>query len=357
MNWLDFRRLHFMNCPDESADLNATAPSVPTPPDLAAAKEPDGSAWRDEISARLRRYRARRRVRPPRYPSLRLQFDVAETSDTTGSSAPVLPAFEPVSNQALALDGMTAKPPAAADVGALLPKDLFTDEAPQAVSPDSGHSSAKILEFPRLAWAPPPPPLDQLAEPVVARPRILEVPEVAPQPPALGGITMDASEHKETGKQPGRDIPLHRPSLARRTLAGATDGLIILCASALFGAIFWKVAAVRPPLVQVLALAAGLPCLFWAAYEYLLIVYAASTPGLRLARLELARFDGTATSRSLRRWRVLASYLSGASLGMGFAWAFLDEDGLCWHDRITRTYLAPKKHRGAQVNSSKTWSS
>jgi hypothetical protein len=26
---------------------------------------------------------------------------------------------------------------------------------------------------------------------------------------------------------------------------------------------------------------------------------------------------------------------------MGYAWVFLDEDALCWHDRITHTYLAP----------------
>jgi len=45
----------------------------------------------------------------------------------------------------------------------------------------------------------------------------------------------------------------------------------------------------------------------------------------------------------LRRWRVLASWLSGVSLGMGYAWVLLDEDGLCWHDRITHTYLAPKR--------------
>jgi hypothetical protein len=28
---------------------------------------------------------------------------------------------------------------------------------------------------------------------------------------------------------------------------------------------------------------------------------------------------------------------------MGYAWVFLDEDALCWHDRITHTYLAPRK--------------
>jgi hypothetical protein len=28
---------------------------------------------------------------------------------------------------------------------------------------------------------------------------------------------------------------------------------------------------------------------------------------------------------------------------MGYIWVFLDEDSLCWHDRITHTYLAPQK--------------
>jgi hypothetical protein len=37
---------------------------------------------------------------------------------------------------------------------------------------------------------------------------------------------------------------------------------------------------------------------------------------------------------------VIASILSAGSLGLGFAWSYLDEDALCWHDRITHTYLA-----------------
>ena len=27
----------------------------------------------------------------------------------------------------------------------------------------------------------------------------------------------------------------------------------------------------------------------------------------------------------------------------GYAWVFLDEDSLCWHDRITGTHLGLKK--------------
>jgi uncharacterized RDD family membrane protein YckC len=68
-------------------------------------------------------------------------------------------------------------------------------------------------------------------------------------------------------------------------------------------------------------------------------VFSKATPGLRLAKLQVTRFDGAPASRSLRRWRVLASLLSCASLGLGYAWCFLDEDQLSWHDRITRTHL------------------
>ncbi len=146
----------------------------------------------------------------------------------------------------------------------------------------------------------------------------------------------------EAEKRPGIDIPLQVASSKRRLLAAAIDGLVLCAASVLFGEIFWKVAAVRPPRLQLLGLAVAVPSLLWVAYQYLLIVYSGTTPGIRLAGLRLSRFDGATPRRAQRRWRVLASYLSAVSLGMGYAWLFLDEDTLCWHDRITRTHLAPR---------------
>jgi len=323
----------------------------------AAPAEDDAAAWRDELSARLDRYRARRKMRPPRYPSLSLQFDPAPHPGGDGSGRDTL---EFRTDQALALDGIPQQPHASEHRGEsgefpgahAAIAEALSAPVPRASSAESAlaraaTTSAKIIEFPRFAWGPPAPPPDQLAEPVLDRPRILEVPEVEPPPPALGGITIERIEPPDPEKRPGIDIPLQSAPLARRLFATAIDGLIVLAASAMFGAIFWKVAAVRPPLAQLVGLAAAIPCLFWTAYQYLLIVYSASTPGLRAAGLELARFDGTATGRSLRRWRVVASYLSAASLGMGYAWTFLDEDALCWHDRITHTYLAPRS-RDAQ---------
>ena len=318
----------------------------------------DAEAWRGELSARLNRYRARRKVRPPRYPSLSLRFEAFESASTSASSASSQSNFEPVSNHALALDGIRREPLPVAEPDVQSRPSPFMDPAPPVGHSNSRHSgvgsptvgspTAKIIEFPRFSWGPPAPPPDQLAEPICDKPRILEVPEMEPPAPALGGITIEAVQREETQKRPGIDVPLQSAPLGLRVVAALIDGIILATASTLFGAIFWKIAAVRPPLAQVLGLAAGIPCLFWAAYQYLLLVYAGSTPGLRLAGLDLVRFDGVSPSRSLRRWRVLAGYLSAVSLGMGYAWVLLDEDSLCWHDRITHTYLAPKGSTSAK---------
>jgi uncharacterized RDD family membrane protein YckC len=248
------------------------------------------------------------------------------------------PSFDAKSNQALALDGIETDlaPPARMEA-----EQRITTTQPVGIA--TPLPTAKIIEFPRFAWAPPPPPPDQLAEPIGEQLRILEVPEFQPPPPALGGITIEPVPAEPLEKQLGIDIPLQIAPLERRLAAAAIDGLLIASASALFGFIFWKIAAVRPPQVQLLSLGSGMLAVFWALYQYLLIVYSGSTPGLRAAGLELTRFDGTGTSRSSRRWRILAAYLSALSLGMGYAWVFLDEDGLCWHDRITRTHFGVKE--------------
>jgi uncharacterized RDD family membrane protein YckC len=308
-----------------------------------AIRDQDDLAWREEVAASLNRYRARRKPLPPRYPSLRLQFEKPGNGadDKPGTSH----YFEAISDQALALDllGKIQQGDVCRKQFTSAPKAASETPSPLSQNPNDVLPDAKIIEFPRMRGTAPPTPLDELAEPVSQRPRILEALEVAPPPPALGGITMEDALPRETEKRPGIDFPLQSAPLARRVVAAAMDWLIVMVASLLFGATFWKIVAVSPPMVQMLGLAAGVPALFWAAYQYLLIVYSGSTPGLRLAGLELTGFDGSPANRKLRRWRVLASYLSATSLGMGYAWMLLDEDQLCWHDRITHTYLAPKQ--------------
>ena len=331
---------HFVDRLGTEPDLAGNAHEEPS---KAISEELDVSQWRNEISARLHRYRTRRKLRPPRYPSLSLPFEPEGPSHPPAPSLSAIQDFKTISSHALALDGMREVPPAPDPEASAAARPDAGSVSCSWVTPSAGHPGAKILEFPRFAWAPPPPPPDQLAEPVADKPRILEVPEVPPALPALGGISIEAPESKEVDRLPGTDLPFQSASLARRLLAVGIDGMIIALAAALFGTIFWKVAAVRPPLAQIAGLAVGVLCLLWSVYQYLLVVHGAETPGLRAAGLELICFDGNGTQRSLRRWRVLASYLSAASLGMGYIWVFLDEDRLCWHDRITHTYLAPRK--------------
>lgn len=303
-------------------------------------------AWRDEVAARLNRYQSRRKPRAPRYPSLRLRFEEEDSARNSGGASsqatPFSQSMAAETHHALALDSFSERGALAAETPE--PRQsaaiVGAEDSPRQSTPVV-LTTAKIIEFPR-SWTPPAAPLDELAEPVMDGPRILEAPEVVLPPPALGGITIDPVRQPELEKRPGIDIPLQSAPLARRIFSAAADSVIIALACALFGVIFWKMTAIQPPRFQLAGITAGFAALFWAAYQYLLVVYSGSTPGLRLAKLELARFNGAPASRRLRRWRVLASFLSALSLGMGYAWVFLDEDALCWHDRITHTYLAPK---------------
>ena len=305
--------------------------------------------WRAEVTQRLHRYRSRRRTHAPHYASPRLKFEAPESAARAPSAhipeSPVMaqptqstvaPAL--ASRQAVAVERIEeAVVPPSPSVGTRLP------EPAPAPSREHRHPpGAKIIEFPRTAYGQPV-SVNALADPVIDRPRILEAPEVVPPPPALGGIMIEESAVVEPERRPGIDMPLQPAAFEQRALAAMLDFLIVLLAESVFGAIFYHLAGGRPPLPQIVAVSAGLLGVFWITYQYLLMVYAGTTPGLRVMKLQLQHFDNSLTDRGRRRWRVLGSILSGVSLGMGYAWQFLDEDGLCWHERVTKTYLAPEK--------------
>jgi uncharacterized RDD family membrane protein YckC len=309
--------------PDESAAHSAAtkmeiaAPSLTLQPEMLEPQ--DSGSWRNEVAARVNNYRARRRPRVPRYPSLQLKFDPPE---------PSWPA--PVGRLAVAMQ----------DAPGVQEEESIRPRIADAEAANLAEGGARILEFPRSA--PPLPVFDQLAEPVVDRPRILEVSELELPPPALGGILMDPTEQPEQERRPGFELPLQAAPMSRRVLAGAIDSLLVVTAFAAFAYIFFRITAIVPPTQTAAGISVVLIALFWIAYQYFLLVFAGTTPGLKLAHLHLSRFDGSAVPKRIRRWRALASVLSGFSLALGYAWCFLDEDRLCWHDRITRTYMAPE---------------
>jgi hypothetical protein len=124
-------------------------------------------------------------------------------------------------------------------------------------------------------------------------------------------------------------------------VAGIADATLVAGTAAAFAYVaLWIIGKAALPWRVEMVSVAGLIFLLWAAYQCAFLVFCGKTPGLLLTRLEIRKFDDASVPRNLRRWRALASILSLASLGLGYAWCFLDEDQLSWHDRITRTHLA-----------------
>mgnify|MGYP005815201391 CR=1 FL=1 len=324
-------------CPREGATRTVVLESDPPRADSAAegadqgALYAAGDLWRDEVAARVDAFCARRgRKRVPRTPSLSLDFERAARATVAAHySVPepeVQPGFEPPQ---------------------VIPPDPQLEPEP---------APSNVIEFPRATPAPPPPPppplpllqplpyVDELAEPIVEKPRILDAEE--PSGLLFGSesrptITLESNQTEP--EHPEEAGPIEGgASLARRIFAAVCDGVLIATASALFGAIFLYIVGTMPRTRVTVAITAALPVLLWAIYEYLFLVHAAGTPGMRLARVRVRTFDGMPARRSIRRWRAIAMVVSGLALGMGFFWAAIDEYGLCWHDRITRTFLRRK---------------
>jgi uncharacterized RDD family membrane protein YckC len=305
----------------QGTQISSCSQTSETPVSLTTTPLPAADSWRDEVAAKMSRYRANKRPRTPRYPSLQLKFEAVDSGSAV-RALPVQPDASIEEEDVVLAKQETPEPPA------------------QRFYPASAAPAGRILEFP-LPLAPPPLLIEELAEPVLDRPRIMEVPEVVPPPPAMGGILMEAVEAPSREKRLGFELPLIAAPFPKRLLATGIDALIVGSAFGLFAYTFFRITSLLPPLLQAAGIAGPVLALFWVGYEYVLLVHAGMTPGLKLAGLRLSRFDGTDVPLKLRRWRVLASLLSGLSVGLGYAWCFLDEDRLCWHDRITHTYMAP----------------
>jgi uncharacterized RDD family membrane protein YckC len=318
--------------PDQIVESGARQESSAGPVEGDGVHPPDPDAWRNEVAARVNKYRARRRPREPRYPSLQLKFEPYEPLPGSRAAAEASAPARSV-HQAISLDSAAPVP----EMASLEPLECV------APPPAASETTARILEFPRSLTFIPPQPLDELAEPVFDRPRILDIPDVEPPPPALGGILIEPVEQPAMGRRPGFEMPLKSAPMSQRMAAVAIDALIVLAALSGFSYLFFWITATVPPLQSAAGTIVILAGFFWVAYQYLLLVYTGTTAGLKFAKLRLDKFDGSPVPRRIRRWRVLASALSGLSLGLGYAWCFLDEDELCWHDRITRTYMAPIK--------------
>jgi len=146
----------------------------------------------------------------------------------------------------------------------------------------------------------------------------------------------------------------HRPEAAPlnlRLMATMVDGCIItasfLCFVAAFALTVGKLSgqsanltSVSTPMsVQTAAIGtAGSLTVLALIYQLLFFTFSEATPGMRYARIGLCTLSDDNPTRSAMRRRIFATILAACPLGIGFLWAWMDEDGLGWHDRISRMY-------------------
>jgi len=193
-----------------------------------------------------------------------------------------------------------------------------------------------VIEFPRSRHY-------ELAEPIADQLRIFEALEELPPPPPRHLAEIEIAPEEPAYFGVGEiEVPIQAAALARRVYATAVDAAIILAAIFLFGFSAQLFASSLPMTKPLLASAAICLLLLLTIYYLLSLSLSRTTPGMQASGLHVITFQGELPSRWRLRGRAMATVLSFAALGMGFAWALLDDDRLCWHDRITHTYLTGK---------------
>lgn len=333
---------------------------------LESTLDRQAEVWRQEVSSRVEGYRVRRSKKTLAGEfSMKLDFEARvvlrgsvlpvetvppepepppRTSTTPERCLPEPAPREPVSETWIE-PRLTMEPVAQTSVEfdpppAGLPVPPASVRRPEPAAP----RQKKVIEFPRSLIFPdlfeqvadP----NELAETIIDKPRILDASETVAVPaPPLSDVTLDLGVDEEAAPPPSFDLPLRVASLTQRFAAAVLDWLLVLVGTGVFGAIALRALGAMPLAKPMLGLAVAVPVLFWAIYQYLFLVHAAATPGMRAAGIRMSTFEGDFPLRNRRRWRALVLVLSGVSLGFGFLWALFDEDNLCWHDKVTRTYL------------------
>jgi len=271
------------------------ADALPAPPVAEAPKPPPEPEWKQELNRRLAGYREKQ------------QFDESSQGpvlDPAPSSAPTLP---PPRRARVTDERPASLPPLRNRQGKIETSPAARIDA----QPKSRTAEARAA---RRGAGPPP-----LTPPIVDRQRAPEAPPAA----------------RSEGTLETRLAPL-----SLRALAGLMDVAVVLIGLGVF------LGVVRLIDAQALAAASStrliavtffaMLAFYWVYY----LRYLGRTAGMAWIGLRLLNFDAELPDAVQRRNRALGSILSAASMGIGFAWAAADEQGLCWHDRMSKTFVA-----------------
>src|SRR5271165_277939 len=263
-------------------------------PEISSAAESPGSTrgnlalhpsleeeWRGELNQRLQAYRARRRKATPNKAQTELPFELRQSDAVVG-----LQTEEPSTD-------------------AHHPKDDFA-------------FTIAIGRPPRKAE-----PEDTRLLIDVSLPPLSEDKEAAPE----------SLETSSSQLYPAASLRLRRH-------AALIDGACLAFAYGGFLALFGSLGG-HFTLSKLSATVCFLTFAFvYVQYFGLFTVFGGSTPGMMVSGIQVASFTGDTPTARQYMLRAAGYLLSAGTCFLGFLWVLWDEDGLTWHDRLSKTYLA-----------------
>lgn len=340
-----------------------------------SAAVPD--VWRDEVQARLERYKKRRGRRIEGAFTMRFPFPPEESAavangdedssgddaqSASGGSDAAVGVSEAVSPRAVAVEtacqaSQEIEPEVKVDVAESVftarvtadvppaPREVEVEEEPVRLIelPPRPLPRRKVIAFPSPSYA------EREASRRIADPvqpeqlRILDVPEelqAIPGTPFLEGLLDAPNVPAPRVQAEAAELPCATAGASKRAGAAAIDALIAVSGVMVFAAAAARFFPALPPTKFLFAGVLAVSVLLWASYQYLCLVYGGRTPGMRITGVQLQTFEGRLPGFRQRQLRVVGLYLSVLSLGMGVLWCFVDADSLCWHDRISQTFPA-----------------
>lgn len=274
----------------------------------AAAAPAMEREWREELTHRVRSYRARRErsgncdpdsqsaLPFDQEPTEDFLHDEAESNLSTGLALP-------------SLEGDQYEDPLQATLAAAAAR-ISMEEA--SSEPGSLGISARRDTVEHL--------IIDVSRPV----------EIEESPEVQGESSLNSPSESEL-------IPVADTNVRRR--AGLVDAV---CLAVVYAGILGLFAAFggRLALSKLDALVCGgIAALLYMQYFTLFTVMGGATPGMMLAGLRLVSFNGGAPRPTQLAWRSVGYLISGGTAFMGFLAALWDEDHLSWHDRISQTYI------------------
>ena len=130
-------------------------------------------------------------------------------------------------------------------------------------------------------------------------------------------------------------------AVTHRLLAFAADlALLTIVSGAVFvGLVFWGGVPLTGKPGRLFCAAGFL--LIWVLYQLLWCAANLDSPGMNFARLRLLDFSGCRPERRQRFIRLAVFCLGTLAVGLGQAWALVDEECLAWQDHVSETFPTP----------------